>query len=205
MDGLGEQVDFTQAIIILTTNAGSQTIQETHEDINQQKLTEALSQVFPLALLGRLQVIAFDCLHDKTLINIARRCCQELQTALHAKYPITLSLSKPCIEHLISQSDTQRFGARPLEQNFNQLITPLVTEHLLAQDKSITTATTTDGPVRSVLDDSLASKIAVLRFARMDKSEQDAWHRTFSPPSTARWLPAPVAGSGPWTLPAHSN
>ena len=141
MDGLGEQVDFTQTIVILTTNAGSQTIQDSPDGMSQLQLTEALSQAFPLALLGRLQVIAFECLQSKTLVSIVRKCCQELQSALHAKYPISLSLSKPCIEHLINQSDTQRFGARPLEQNFNQLITPLVTNHLLAQDKSIATTT----------------------------------------------------------------
>src|SRR5690606_14492051 len=77
-DGEGRYIDFKNTIIILTTNVGTELIMDRcHNndeviDIEtlQKELRAPMLQVFPAALLGRIQVIPYYPLNDATLNKI---------------------------------------------------------------------------------------------------------------------------------------
>ena len=84
-DAEGIEADFSNALLILTTNAGDTVVEEAaasptpvSEEALHQRLTHALRRSFPAAFIGRLQLVPYWPLGRDTLEVIARMRLERL-------------------------------------------------------------------------------------------------------------------------------
>lgn len=131
-DGQGRTVNFTNTVIILTSNIGSHII--LHEDdaeIREAQVTEALRQHFRPEFLNRIdEIIVFDRLARENMRAIVDIQLQRLRQRL-AKQGWGLSLSEAAKTALAVQGYDPLYGARPLKRVIqHQLLDPLSLEVL---------------------------------------------------------------------------
>ncbi|MEX1117243.1 MAG: ATP-dependent chaperone ClpB [Terrimicrobiaceae bacterium] len=116
-DGQGRTVDFKNAVIILTSNIGSQYIMEELPKAERNaRVTEALREHFRPEFLNRIdETIIFDRLDSSQIDRIVKIQLQRLLTRLE-KQNITLALSPAAIAHLGKAGYDPAYGARPLKR-----------------------------------------------------------------------------------------
>ncbi|GAB5404654.1 MAG: ATP-dependent chaperone ClpB [Aureliella sp.] len=135
-DGQGRTIDFSNTVIVMTSNVGSQLIQKlTAEDASQEEIhdsvTDALKARFLPEFLNRIDdTIVFHPLDREHIERIVR-----LQVDLLVKQveqmQIELSVSDAAIAHLAEVGYDPAYGARPLKRVIQQQVqNPLATELL---------------------------------------------------------------------------
>ena len=145
-DAEGLEADFSNALIILTTNAGDTIVEAAAKkeerpapDEMHTHLTAALGSHFPAAFLGRLQVIPYWPLEDETLTAIARMRLARLAEAYRASHARDLHVHETVHEWLASRVRTTAQGARFLDGIIARSIRPAVADYVLgelAEDRS---------------------------------------------------------------------
>jgi len=114
-DGQGRTVDFRNTVIIMTSNLGSQFVDET-EDLMRQKMNDALRQAFRPEFLNRIdETITFYRLREDQLEKIAGIQFGYLQERV-AERGITLTLTDEAKATLAKRGYDPAFGARPLKR-----------------------------------------------------------------------------------------
>ncbi len=118
-DGHGRTVDFKNTIIIMTSNVGSQWIQElglTRPDEMRQRVMDALRSSFKPEFLNRVdEIIVFHNLTPAQLARIVEIQIQRLGRRL-ADRQITLELSEGAKKLLAEKGYDPVYGARPLKR-----------------------------------------------------------------------------------------
>jgi len=120
-DNLGQVIDFTNAIIIATSNALSNFIKneiEKNVDIDDlsERLKKKLTNYFKPELLNRFnEVVVFRPLTQDHLKEIVKLKLNELASALSKNKKIELSFDNSVIERLAKLGYNPIFGARPLD------------------------------------------------------------------------------------------
>ncbi len=135
-DNHGHTVDFTNAIIVMTSNIGSQIIQKlTEEGVSDAELHAAIQQAlqsrFSPELLNRIdEKIIFEPLDRKQINRIAALQIARLAQRLH-EHNIELEVSSAARDAIAAQGYDPKYGARPLKRVIQQKIeNPLATEIL---------------------------------------------------------------------------
>ncbi|ABB34765.1 ATP-dependent chaperone ClpB [Synechococcus sp. CC9605] len=130
-DGQGRTVDFTNTVLILTSNIGSQSILELAGDPEQHRATEsrvneALRAHFRPEFLNRLDdQIIFHSLRRAELRQIVTLQVERLRQRL-AERKLELSLSDGAADWLASAGYDPVYGARPLKRAVQrELETPI--------------------------------------------------------------------------------
>jgi len=114
-DGQGRTVDFRNTVIIMTSNLGSQFVDET-EDLMRQKMNDALRQAFRPEFLNRIdETITFYRLREDQLEKIAGIQFGYLQERV-AERGITLTLTDEAKATLAKRGYDPVYGARPLKR-----------------------------------------------------------------------------------------
>jgi ATP-dependent Clp protease ATP-binding subunit ClpB len=131
-DGHGRTVDFTNTIIIMTSNVGSQWIQELGASQRKEmetRITEALRANFKPEFLNRIdETIIFDNLTLQQIGGIVDIQMQHIGARL-AEMNIKLLLSDRAKSFLAEQGYDQIYGARPLKRAIQKHIeNPLAME-----------------------------------------------------------------------------
>lgn len=136
-DGLGRTIDFTNVILIATSNAGTQYIQDevakgtSLETIKQNLLEEQLRQVYRPEFLNRFDgVMVFKPLTLDDVVAIAYLLLAKVTKRLEAK-GITLQASDEAIRELAQKGFDPKFGARPLRRVIQENVDNAVAEFLL--------------------------------------------------------------------------
>jgi ATP-dependent Clp protease ATP-binding subunit ClpB len=118
-DGQGRTVDFRNAAVILTSNVGSQWIQEMTgkgEEAVRARVMEELRHVFRPEFLNRLdEIILFHSLGRKDLSRIVDIMIRELNDRLSDR-KIVVSLTPAARERIAEIGYDPAFGARPLRR-----------------------------------------------------------------------------------------
>ncbi|MGD9872887.1 MAG: ATP-dependent chaperone ClpB [Kiritimatiellia bacterium] len=127
-DGQGRTVNFTNTIIIMTSNIGSAIIHETlalEPDIKrsdksyqvmEQRVMEALRAQFRPEFLNRLdEIIIFHSLNRKHIKDIVEIQLSRIRKHLEAR-SIELTLTDAAKNHLAETGYDAAFGARPLKR-----------------------------------------------------------------------------------------
>jgi ATP-dependent Clp protease ATP-binding subunit ClpB len=131
-DGHGKTVDFTNTIVIMTSNVGSRFIQALDADQREemeQRVMESLRARFKPEFLNRIdETIIFLNLSAKQIGAIVDIQMARLVKRLAAK-KITLSLSQSARQLLVDKGYDPVYGARPLKRAIQQHI-----ENPLAMD-----------------------------------------------------------------------
>ncbi len=124
-DGHGRTVDFKNTIIIMTSNVGSQFIQELgteNRDEMERRVTEALRSTFKPEFLNRVdELIIFHNLSPEQIGAIVEIQIERLRKRL-ADRQIHLELSEE-IKRLLAEKGYDRvYGARPLKRAIQKYI-----------------------------------------------------------------------------------
>lgn len=144
-DNKGRVVNFKNTIIIMTSNMGSQIIQDNFEGINEgnredvvdatkAEVMNLLRQTIRPEFLNRVdEVIMFQPLLRSEIKGIINIQLQQLKD-LVAQNGMILEFSDYALEYLATQGFDPQFGARPLKRLIQKEIINLLSKKILAGD-----------------------------------------------------------------------
>jgi ATP-dependent Clp protease ATP-binding subunit ClpB len=133
-DGQGRTVDFKNTVIVMTSNLGSQMIQQMAGDDYQVIKLAVMAEVknyFRPEFINRIdEVVVFHALDEKHIKAIARIQLRNLERRL-AALDLKLQVSDAVLGELASAGFDPVFGARPLKRSIQaNLENPLAREIL---------------------------------------------------------------------------
>ncbi|SEO57450.1 ATP-dependent chaperone ClpB [Nitrosovibrio sp. Nv6] len=133
-DGQGRTVDFKNTVVVMTSNLGSQMIQQMAGDDYQVIKLAVMGEVkayFRPEFINRIdEVVVFHALSDKHIQSIARIQLQYLEARL-AKLQMNLEVTDAALAELAQAGFDPVFGARPLKRAIQaQIENPLAKEIL---------------------------------------------------------------------------
>ena len=132
-DGHGRTVDFKNAVVIMTSNIGSQWISDALLDGKEirGKVMEAVQAHFPPEFLNRIDdLIIFDRLGVEELKRIVTLEFAQLSHRF-AEKAMTLTLSESANEELVKRGFDTVYGARPLRRTIQRdILNPLAIQML---------------------------------------------------------------------------
>jgi len=137
-DGQGRTVDFKNTVVIMTSNLGSDLIQEKHLDSQYQEMKalvmDVLAQNFRPEFINRIDdTVVFHPLGKEQIRSIAKIQLLSLRQRLQEN-GYGLELSQRALDKLAEAGFDPVFGARPLKRAIqNQIENPLA-QKLLAGD-----------------------------------------------------------------------
>jgi ATP-dependent Clp protease ATP-binding subunit ClpB len=116
-DAKGKTINFNNTIIIMTSNLGSEIIQEQsdYQEI-KTKVHELLYKYFKPEFLNRIdEIITFKPLTPENIVKIASLQIAQLQKLLGVQ-KITMTISEPALAKLAETGFHSSLGARPLRR-----------------------------------------------------------------------------------------
>src|SRR3989339_36056 len=136
-DGLGRTIDFTNVILIMTSNAGAQRIQDEIqaelpiEQIKDHLINEELKQVMRPELINRFDgVIVFKPLTQLEVNQIAGLMAKKIVKKLADK-EIYLTFTDEAVHELAEAGFDPKFGARPLRRVMQERVDDMLANALL--------------------------------------------------------------------------
>ena len=136
-DGQGRTVNFTNTIIIMTSNVGSEKIIESKE-INkdlEQKLLDDLRHYFRPEFINRIDdIIVFNKISKENMKLIVDTQLKKLVDELKATKDITLEITDNAKNALMDQGFDTNFGARPLKRLIQKEILNKLAKELIKGD-----------------------------------------------------------------------
>lgn len=143
-DGSGNQADFSETMLILTSNLGAETLQNgvigfgdaaDTEQKQEQQLRSVLKKTMKPELLHRLDAaIVFRRLSGSDLTEIAQMQLHDLAERA-AACGASLTWTHEATQMLIAKADTEHGGARALRTAMTQFAEPLLADSLLRLSK----------------------------------------------------------------------
>ncbi|MEW5785551.1 MAG: ATP-dependent chaperone ClpB [Bacillota bacterium] len=142
-DGKGRVVDFKNAIVIMTSNIGSQEIlgyQEKGGDYDRMKegVLALLQRHFRPEFLNRVdEIIVFRALDQEQIGKITALLLERLAARLSRTVGLTLKWDQAAVAYLAGKGYDPSFGARPLKRLIqNEVETPLSHKIVKGEAKS---------------------------------------------------------------------
>ncbi len=145
-DKLGREGDFSNAIIIFTSNIGSQWISDQFDEQKiptSNQLIDVMSNHFRPEFLGRLtEVVPFAPINEQVAQLIFTLQFKQLQQQLIEQKEITLNLSDAALTYLSNKGYSKKYGARPIAGVIRTYIKKaisrmIVSESIVSGDKVI--------------------------------------------------------------------
>ena len=143
-DGQGRTVDFRNTVIVMTSNLGSQIIQEltSKKDYAALKstLTDIIAQHFRPEFINRVdEVVVFHALTEKQIHSITSIQLERLRERLIDR-DLQLEVSEAAIKHIAKMGYDPVYGARPLKRTIQQelenpIAKEIIEEKFLPGDK----------------------------------------------------------------------
>lgn len=139
-DGQGRTVDFKNTVIIMTSNIGSDLIQELSDDSQyaemKNKVTSELGHHFKPEFINRVdETVVFHPLLAEQIKHIAAIQISALTQRLEER-EITMTVSDEVLSFVASVGFDPVFGARPLKRSIQQEIENPLAQKLLAGEFS---------------------------------------------------------------------
>ena len=140
-DGEGRDIDFKNAVIIMTSNAGTDTVMKLCKDPETRpeadKLGEAirpdLLKVFKPAFLGRVTVIPYFPLADDVLKGICELKLKAIRRRVEGSYKAKFSYSPEVVNAVVSRCHEVDSGARNIDHILTGAMLPELSARLLAR------------------------------------------------------------------------
>ncbi|MDX5408393.1 MAG: ATP-dependent chaperone ClpB [Chromatiaceae bacterium] len=137
-DGQGRTVDFKNTVIIMTSNLGSDLIQEHYREYSYSQMKEmlmgVLSKQFRPEFLNRLdETVVFHPLDSRQIRSIARIQLARLEQRL-AERQYQFSISDAALDKLAEVGFDPLYGARPLKRAIQQHLENPLAQALLQGD-----------------------------------------------------------------------
>jgi ATP-dependent Clp protease ATP-binding subunit ClpB len=122
-DGQGRTVDFKNALIIMTSNLGSQVIQEEEDEaVIREQVGEMLKRAFRPEFLNRVdETVIFHRLSPQEIKQIVGIQLRHLERRLAGRR-LTLEVTEAARELLAREGFDPTYGARPLKRAIQRLV-----------------------------------------------------------------------------------
>lgn len=144
-DSQGRKVDFRNTVIIMTSNAGAQSIvdakrlgfnavQDEKEDYKkmQRNVMDEVKRIFRPEFLNRIdEIIVFHALTEKELEKIVGLLCQDLVRRAKEQLDITLKIRSSVKKKIAEAGNDRKYGARPLKRALQTQLEDPLTEAIL--------------------------------------------------------------------------
>ena len=116
-DGQGRTVDFSNTIIIMTSNIGSEFLLEGSGTDARKKVMQAVQSHFRPEFLNRIDdIVLFTALDKEMLIKIAEMHINQVQEDIKTERNITLHVDNAVKDHIAKVGYDPAYGARPLKR-----------------------------------------------------------------------------------------
>jgi ATP-dependent Clp protease ATP-binding subunit ClpC len=144
VDGQGHEVDFRNAVIILTSNVGAEHTMKgrslgfSPQDAvegdwarTEKHLLEDVKRTFRPEFLNRIDdILVFRPLNREDLLKIVATMMQDVSRRLKEKH-ILLSVSEDVQDHILNEGFDPKYGARPLRRTIQRLVEDPMSDMLL--------------------------------------------------------------------------
>ena len=145
-DAQGRKVDFKNTIIIMTSNAGAQSIMEPKKlgfaakedekaDYNRMKsnVMEEVRRIFKPEFLNRIdEIIVFHSLTKEHMKKIVGIMTKELQHRCKEQLDLELKLTDAVKQYIVDKAYDPKYGARPLRRMIQTKLEDALADELLS-------------------------------------------------------------------------
>ena len=156
-DGEGREIDFKNTIILLTTNAGTDTLMKLCSDPETmpgpegmvQALKPELNKVFKPAFLGRLLIVPYLPVRDESLRRIVALKLNRIKKRIHENHRIELEHGEELIMEIARRCTEVESGARNIDNILSNTLLPEISRELLgriAEGQELVSVNVTLGP-----------------------------------------------------------
>lgn len=138
-DSSGKTVNFTNAIIIATSNAGTKQIQEitdrggNYEEIEASALKSVRERFAPEFLNRFTAIIVYKTLAYENVKKIARLMLRDVKKQTQDK-DIQITFSEDLIEELVKEGYNPEWGARPLKRVVEERVETYIAEKIINEE-----------------------------------------------------------------------
>jgi type VI secretion system protein VasG len=140
-DGEGREIDFKNTIIILTSNAGTETLMKLTADPETmpsdaglvKALKPELDKIFKPAFLGRLVIIPYFPIRDEALKQIVRLKVGKIQRRIQETHKIALTHDEALIDEVARRCTEVESGARNVDNILTNTMLPEVSRQILGR------------------------------------------------------------------------
>ncbi len=163
-DGRGNPTYFSETVIILTSNLGSQelAVPVIDDEVRETAMEEVRSWFRPEFLNRMDEVVMFNSLSDDNLRSILKLMLKKDQQ-LAAERGLNLEFTDKALEWMLDQNDEPEYGARPLKRIIRREVREPLADFLLRENPAAGT---------QVVIDAVGGKNARLKFtATIDGKE----------------------------------
>ena len=134
-DSQGNSVSFSNTIIIMTSNAGSNlnnnSIGFGNSTINKNKILDSLKETFRPEFLNRVdEIVTFEALTQNQLLQIVDLMLKDTINALSDK-DISLEITNNAKNYILEKGTDIKFGARPLRRAIQRYVEDELSEMIL--------------------------------------------------------------------------
>ena len=140
-DGEGRYIDFKNTIIILTTNAGTDTLMKLTADPETMPDAEGLvsalkpelNKIFKPAFLGRMMIVPYFPIRDEALKKIIHLKVGKIQRRLTENHKIAMALDDAVIEEVAKRCTEVESGARNVDNILSNTMLPEISRQILTR------------------------------------------------------------------------
>jgi type VI secretion system protein VasG len=140
-DGEGREIDFKNTIIILTTNAGTDTMAKLCADPETmpgpdglvKALKPELNKIFKPAFLGRMVLIPYMPIRDENLKQIIRLKLGKIQRRIQENHKIELTFDAALVQEVANRCTEVESGARNVDNILTNTLLPDISRQLLGR------------------------------------------------------------------------
>ena len=137
-DAQGNTISFENTIIIMTSNAGSNTNTNSigfgGSSVSKNKILESLKETFRPEFLNRIdEIVLFEQLTPEQLLQITDLMLYDTQKALYNK-DITMNVSVEAKKWLLDKGTDIKYGARPLRRAIQRYVEDELSDMILKSE-----------------------------------------------------------------------
>ncbi len=140
-DGEGREIDFKNTIIILTSNAGTDTLMKLMLDPETapgpeglvKALKPELNKIFKPAFLGRMVIIPYFPVRDEALKKIIHLKLAKIVRRLHETHKVKLGFDDALIEEVARRCTEVESGARNVDNILTNTLLPEISKQILGK------------------------------------------------------------------------
>ncbi len=140
-DGEGRSIDFKNTVIILTSNAATDTMMKLTADPETMPFPEALvtaikpelDKVFKPAFLGRMIIVPYLPVRDEALKQIIRLKLRKIQKRLQENHKVKLDYDEALLNAVAARCTEVESGARNVDNILSNTMLPEVSRALLSR------------------------------------------------------------------------
>ncbi|HET9409547.1 MAG TPA: type VI secretion system ATPase TssH [Candidatus Sulfotelmatobacter sp.] len=140
-DGEGREIDFKNTIIILTTNAGTDTMAKLCADPETmpgpegliKALRPELNKIFKPAFLGRMVIIPYLPIRDENMKQIIRLKLGKVHKRIQENHNIDLTYDSALVDEVAKRCTEVESGARNVDNILTNTLLPDISRQLLGR------------------------------------------------------------------------